>query len=201
MQMYYDETKIEAGLDEAGRGSLCSIVVAACVILPKKLEGDMVKYIKDSKQLSKKKREQMYDYIIENAIDYSIQYKNEEYIDKNNILVSVMDCMHEAINNLKVKPELLLVDGSYFTKYKGIEHINVISGDAKFHSIASSSILAKVAHDRYIKQLCLEEPYLDERYGLLSNMGYGTNKHMEGIKKYGISKYHRKTFGICKDYA
>jgi len=200
MQTYYDETKIEGGLDEVCKGGLLGIVVSAICILPKKLEGDMVKYIKDSKKLSAKRREQMYDYILDICIDYSIEFEPAEMIDKYNILECVFNCMHRAIDNLTIKPELLLVDGPYFRKYEGINHINVIKGDSKYHSIAAASIISKVFHGRYIKELCGKYPELDEKYGLLSNMGYGTKKHIEGIKKNGITEYHRKTFGICKNY-
>jgi len=203
MQKYYVKNKIEAGIDECARGCLFGRTYAACVIWDERfnnLDPKKIKYIKDSKKLSAKRREEMYELIIANCADYSIQYGTEEAIDINNISNTIFDCMHRCIDNLKIKPDLLLVDGLYFKEYNGIDHITIINGDNTYYSIAAGSILAKVSHDRYIKELCNKHPELEDNYSLLSNKGYGTVKHIEGIKKNGITKYHRKTYGICKDY-
>lgn len=200
MNLYYNKKNIEAGLDEAGRGCLFGRVYVGCVIWNNTDENEYTFNIKDSKKLSAHKREELYDYIINNCLDYSICYADENEIDNTNINISVINTMHKCINNLLIEPDLLLVDGTYFKSYKNISYINIIDGDNKYISIAAGSILAKVAHDRYILELCYKNPTLDLNYNLTSNKGYGSSKHIEGIKKNGISIYHRKTFGICKEY-
>ena len=122
--------------------------------------------------------------------------------DSKGLTVSneVIKCMHKCIDNLNIEPDFLLVDGNNFISYKNIPYKTIIDGDNKFISIAAGSILAKVAHDRYIVELCYKDPLLDEKYNLLSNKGYGTSNHIEGIKKNGITSMHRKTFGICSNY-
>jgi len=142
----------------------------------------------------------MYDYLIQNAVDYCVQFGSEKDVDEYNILQCTMNTMHKCIDNMTIQPNLLLIDGPYFRKYTGIEHRNIISGDSIYRNIAAASIIAKETRDNYIKELCENEPELNERYGLLTNMGYGTKKHIDGIKQYGITKYHRKSFGICKEY-
>ena len=111
-----------------------------------------------------------------------------------------MKSMHQNVDNLTLDIDHILVDGNYFKKYKNIEHTCVIKGDSKYCSIATASILAKVSHDRYITELCDTYPELQEKYDLLNNMGYPTKKHIEGIKKHGISKFHRKSYGIYNNY-
>jgi ribonuclease HII len=191
---------IEAGLDEVARGCMFGRVYTACVIWPENYELDSNFVIKDSKKLSKKKREELYDYIITTAIDWNVTYMEPEAIDSLNILQATQKSMHNNLDNLIIDVDHILVDGTYFNKYRDIDHTCVIQGDDSYYSIAAASILAKVEHDWYIENLCKNEPELNDKYDLLSNMGYGTKKHMEGIKKYGITKYHRKTFGLCKDY-
>jgi ribonuclease HII len=198
---------LEIGIDEAGRGSLIGNVYIAGVILPENIkelceEEDIV--IKDSKKLSKKRREIAKKFIEDNAIDYSIVYKDNKFIDKYNIFQATMIGMHEVINNIKIKPEKILVDGDHFNIYRDnkgelIPHECVISGDNTYMSIAAASILAKTYKDNHIEELVLTYPDLN-KYDLLNNSGYGTNNHLESIKKYGISEFHRKTFGICKNY-
>ena len=203
MKICFDENRVEAGVDEVGRGCLLGPVVCCSYIIPKNIEEldeKKFKYIKDSKKLSKKKRKEIYDYLIENAIDYSVQFGTEQEIDEYNILQCTMNTMHKCIDNMTIQPNLLLIDGPYFKKYIGIEHKNIINGDSNYKNIAAASIIAKETRDNYIKELCEKEPELNERYGLLTNMGYGTKKHIEGIKEFGITKYHRKSFGICKEY-
>lgn len=209
LKLFHTEGCLEVGVDEVGRGSLIGRVYAAAVIWPndseyiEELEKNM--RIRDSKKLSKKKREMLYDYIINNAIDYSVGYKDEKYIDKKNIRVASINSMHDAIDNLNITPDLILVDGDGFTQHidtdmNFVSHICIPGGDDKYVSIAAASILAKVSRDKYISELCEKNPELDERYDILSNMGYGTSKHLQGIRKYGISDFHRKTFGICKNF-
>jgi len=202
LKTFYNKNLLEAGIDEAGRGPLFGRVYTAAVIIP---NDDTFKkpFIKDSKKLSKKKREFAYEFIINNAIDYSVSYKEANEIDYNNIYNSTFDCMHNSIDKLIVRPDFLLVDGSEFQIYKNngeiVPYECVIKGDGLYASIAAASILAKVSHDKYIEEMCKKNPLLEEFYGLSSNMGYGTKIHMNGIKRYGISPWHRKSFSPCKN--
>lgn len=190
---------IEVALDEVGRGCLFGRLYTGAVIWP--IDFNNSEYnIKDSKKLSKKRREELYDIIVNNAIDWNVNYVENDEIDETNILEANINSMHKNISKLNLDVDHILVDGNYFKPYKNIPHTCIIKGDSKYCSIAASSILAKVSHDRYITELCKLYPDLNEKYDLLNNMGYPTKKHMEGIKKYGITKYHRKTFGICNNY-
>ena len=191
---------IEVGLDEVARGCMFGRVYTAAVIWPEDFEEDPNYIIKDSKKLTKKKREELYDYIIDTALDWNINYMEHHEIDKLNILQATMKSMHINLDNLLIDVDHILVDGTNFNQYSNIPYTCIPKGDNKYYSIAAASILAKVAHDRYIEELCKNEPELHEKYDLLNNMGYGTKNHMDNIKKYGISKYHRKSFGICKNY-
>jgi ribonuclease HII len=209
-----DATILEIGIDEAGRGPLFGRVYAAAVILPKDLSFDHSK-MKDSKKFhSKKKIIEVADYIKNNCISWGVAFEDEKIIDDINILQATQSAMHKAIKEcIKMeKPEKyqLLVDGNYFKSYtsynkdrkmmESIPHVCVEGGDHKYTSIAAASILAKVARDDYIQELCTEHPHLSEYYGIDSNKGYGAKKHREGIKEHGITQWHRKTFGICKEY-
>ena len=207
LRPFYLKNLIEAGIDEAGRGPLFGRVYAAAVILNPNLKYDD-NMIKDSKRISKKKLPSCEEYVKEVALDWSVAYSTAERIDEINILHATQEAMHKAIETLDIKPEFLLVDGNYFTPYKDITSYGVetpcncvIKGDDSYYSIAAASILAKTARDRYIDKLCEKEPELDEKYGIKTNKGYGASKHIKGIKKYGISEWHRKTFGICKQYS
>ena len=219
---YYTEdiNIIEIATDEVGRGPLFGRVYAAAVILPK--DGDFIHLLmKDSKKFtSQKKIQEVSDYIKENAIAWHIHYEDEKTIDNINILQASQQAMRVCIIKLIQKvsdsftnaneklPIKLLIDGDYFNPLlffnkssQKMENINfecIKGGDNKYSSIAAASIIAKVARDKYIKDLCVEYPYLIERYSLDSNKGYGSKKHIDGIKKYGITEWHRKTFGICK---
>lgn len=191
---------LECGIDEAGRGPLFGRVYSACVILP--LNGFDHSKIKDSKRFSsKKKLLEVYDYIIENAIDYSVSYNDESVIDDINIRQATLTCMHDAIDRIGIKPDFLLVDGCDFKPYKEIPYKTIEGGDNWYTPIAAASILAKVERDKYIEQLCEEHPELDEKYGLVKNKGYGTKQHLDGIKEHGISIWHRRTFGICRRFS
>jgi ribonuclease HII len=215
----YDEASpqiYEIGVDEVGRGPLFGRVYAAAVILPKDDSFDHSK-MKDSKKFhSKKKIQEVADYIKKNAIAWSVQYEDEKTIDEINILQASQRAMHKCITKVVKdgttrQPELikLLIDGNYFNPYTVItsksridhlHHICIEGGDNKYSSIAAASILAKVERDQYIEDLCEEHPDLVEKYSLDSNKGYGSKKHIEGIKEHGITIWHRRSFGICKDY-
>ena len=208
LKPYQNEDILEIGIDEAGRGTMIGPVCIAGVILPKNIselcrEHKIV--LKDSKKLSKKKREKAEEFIKKYALDYSIISKDNRIIDEINILQATLTGMHDVINNMKIKPEKILVDGDKFKIYRDnegelIEHECVISGDNTYMSIAAASILAKTAKDRFIKELVEEHPEFN-KYDLLNNSGYGTKKHIDAIKEYGITEFHRKSFGICKNYS
>ena len=216
-------TNLEIGIDEAGRGPLFGRVYAGAVILPKDDSFDHSQ-MKDSKKFhSKKKIKQVADYIKTNAISWAVAYEDEKVIDEINILQATQSAMHKAIkecinnvnndtNQTTEKKALtnnfqLLIDGNYFkpiTEYNKIKqkietlnHICVEGGDDKYTSIAAASILAKVTRDEYIDDLCVQHPTLSEYYSIDTNKGYGAKKHIDGIKQYGITEWHRKSFGIC----
>ena len=202
LKSFYAEDSLEVGVDEAGRGPLFGrVYVGAAILPPKDFDHSLMR---DSKKLSERKRLQAFDYIKENAIDWSVGYFDELQIDEVNIFNATFGAMHKALDNLQVRPDMILVDGSHFIPYtfenETISHVCIEKGDDTYSSIAAASILAKVSHDKYIDELCDEHEYLNTFYGLSSNKGYGTSKHIEGIKKHGISKWHRKTFGICRNY-
>jgi ribonuclease HII len=207
LKTYFKEEGIEIGVDEAGRGPLFGRVYTAAVILPR--ENFDHHRIKDSKLIkSKKKIKELSDYIKANSI-WSITYSDEKQIDEMNILQATMHSMKQSILQiLTTEPTTLLIDGPYFhaitrfnkdlQRLEQIPHECVVNGDNTYTCIAAASILAKVARDEYIEELCDEYPELNEKYGLLTNKGYGTKKHMDGIKTYGITEYHRKSFAPCK---
>ena len=199
MDNYLNENSIEVGLDEVARGCMFGRVYTACVIWPPDYTPDNKYIIKDSKKLSKKKREELYYYIINTAIEWNVKYIEAETIDKINILNSVMTSMHNNLDDLEIEVDNILVDGNYFITYEDIPHNCIEKGDNKFYNIACASIIAKVEHDWYIEKLCKKYPILQDKYDLLNNMGYGTKKHLDGISKNGISQFHRKSFGMCKN--
>jgi len=210
----------EMGMDEVGRGPMFGRVYAAAAILPKDFDHSQMK---DSKKFhSKKKIVQVAEYIKSHAIAYSIQYEDESVIDSINILQASQSAMHKCVSDIMKttslhnhsfhsKNTLLLVDGNYFNphtkfnkdtgKIEQIHHKCVEGGDNTYSSIAAASILAKVARDQYIDDLCAEHPELAERYSIDTNKGYGSKKHMDGIKQFGITQWHRKSFGICAQFA
>lgn len=208
-----EDSRYEIGIDEVGRGPMFGRVYSAAVILPK---DDTFKHewMKDSKRFhSEKKIKEVAEYIKQNSIRWSIGYENEDVIDKQNIRNATYRAMHKAIGQIIDKTKTdnyhILVDGNDFKPYmvfseeyglQQISHTTIIGGDDKYTAIAAASILAKVARDEYISELCRENPELNERYDLLKNKGYGTKKHMEGIMTHGISQHHRKSFGICQKF-
>lgn len=176
-----------AGIDEAGRGPLAGPVVCACVIMPLD-EDKLIDGINDSKKLTEKKREELYDKIIERAIAYSIVEVDERTIDRINILNATKQGMKRALDGLKVKPDIVLIDAVKLDT--NFPQDNIIKGDAKSYNIASASILAKVYRDRLMKELSEKYP----QYNFAKHKGYGTKEHIENLKKYGKCELHRETF-------
>ena len=189
---------IEAGCDEAGRGCLAGSVYAAAVILP---EGYQNELLNDSKQLSEKKRYQLREIIERDAVAWAVGIVTPDEIDKINILNASILAMHRALDQLKVRPEAIIVDGNRFKPYqnpvdgKQLPHTTIVKGDGKYLAIAAASILAKTYRDDYMNQLAEEYP----QYDWLSNKGYPTKKHREAIKQYGITPYHRKSYNLLGD--
>jgi ribonuclease HII len=207
---------IEIGIDEAGRGPMFGRVYIGAVVLPKDSKQFDFSKMKDSKKFhSDKKIKEVAEYIKSHAIAWSVTYAEHTDIDAKNIRRATIDCMHNAVNEIMEKMNTtpdklyLLVDGNDFIpmmklcndSYIQIPHKCIESGDNTYASIAAASILAKVTRDEYIMQMCKENPELDTRYDLESNKGYGTKKHMDGIKLHGISQWHRKSFGLCKEFS
>ena len=181
-----------AGVDEAGRGCIFGRVYAAAVIWNDSIHHPL---LKDSKKLTKKQRSIMRDYILDNAIDYSIGYATHEEIDSLNILHATQKAMHDALNGLTLDIDHIYVDGNFFKFYKDVEHTCVIGGDNVRLDIAAASILAKTSHDLWIQDVVSQDPLL-ERYSLDKNMGYCTKAHETAVRTYGRSSYHRKTFKL-----
>ncbi len=188
-ELYKKGIKYIAGIDEVGRGPLVGSVVTAAVILPEDFYDER---INDSKKLTEKKREILYDVIMDNAISVGIGMSSNEVIDEINILEATKKAMKEAVSNLSVKPEYLLIDAVKLDI--DIPSLSIIKGDAKSQSIASASIIAKVTRDRMLKELDKLHPEYDFKH----NKGYGTKKHIEALYKYGVLKEHRKTFEPVK---
>ena len=226
--LYEDLNKIEIGVDEAGRGPLFGRVYTGAVILPKDDSFDHFK-MKDSKKFtSKTKIKEVAEYIKQNAVAWYVSFEDEKVIDEINILQATQSAMHKSIlevrkqyvqkmnsNIEKTKTTTdysinLLIDGNYFNpitiinkktnKLETIPYTCIEGGDNKFTAIAAASILAKVERDKYIEELCDEHPKLIEHYSINSNKGYGAKKHIDGIKAHGITIWHRRSFGICKNY-
>ncbi|MBR2114435.1 MAG: ribonuclease HII [Prevotella sp.] len=192
LESCYYQGKVEAGCDEAGRGCLAGSVYAAAVILP---EGYQNELLNDSKQLTEKKRYQLREMIERDAVAWAVGIVTPEEIDKINILNASILAMHRALDQLKVRPEAIIVDGNRFKKYKDLPHTTIVKGDGKYLSIAAASILAKTYRDDYMNQLAEEYPQYDWK----SNKGYPTKKHRDAIRQYGITPYHRKTFNMLGD--
>jgi len=191
-------------------------VYIGAVVLPKDDSKFDFSKMKDSKKFhSEKKIKEVAEYIKKNAVAWSVVYAEHDEIDKSNIRRATIDCMHKAIHEVITKLETipekvyLLIDGNDFIpvmklsneSYIQIPHLCIEGGDNKYASIAAASILAKVTRDEYINEMCKEHPELNTKYDLINNKGYGTKKHMDGIKEHGISKWHRKSFGICREFS
>lgn len=216
------ENVYEIGVDEVGRGPMFGRVYTAAVILPKDDSFDC-SMVKDSKKFhSKKKIEEAAQYVKDHALAWYVSFEDEKKIDEINILQATQLSMHNSINEIRKATNLmlkadekdytysLLIDGNYFNpityvnkktnKLDVIPYTTIEGGDNKYASIAAASILAKVERDKYIDDLCKQNPTLCEHYGIDSNKGYGSKRHMDGIKEHGITIWHRRSFGICKNF-
>jgi ribonuclease HII len=226
--IYSDSNTIEIGIDEAGRGPLFGRLYVAAVVLPKidSLENMPPKKrqvidwrdIKDSKKIKSKDKMQHYaEFIQHHSLAYSVQFIEHAHIDEINIRQSVFEAMHACINDIisqltDISPKnmFLLIDGNDFKPFRiymketdeiaTVPYTTIEGGDNQYLAIAAASILAKHSRDTYITELCQQNPLLNERYFIGKNMGYGTKQHLQGIVKYGITQWHRKTYGICKNY-
>lgn len=197
------DDEIEVGLDEAGRGCLWGPLFVGAVAFSDSLDdfpdgGSKLQDLKDSKQISAKKREELFDYIKESALFYSISTATIAEIDTHNILQADMIAMHRALDALPVPPGRLLIDGDYWKKYKDVEAHTIVDGDATYLAIAAAGILAKVSRDRWVKEQVERQPDLHEKYGFGTNMGYGAAKHIEGLSLHGVTAEHRRSFGPVK---
>jgi ribonuclease HII len=224
LKKYHNEAEnvYEIGVDEVGRGPMFGRVYTAAVILPKDDSFDC-SMVKDSKKFhSKKKIEEAAQYVKDHALAWYVSFEDEKKIDEINILQATQLSMHNSIGEVRKKANqifkadekeysyTLLIDGNYFNpityvnkktnKFEVIPYTTIEGGDNKYASIAAASILAKVERDKYIDDLCKQNPTLCEHYGIDSNKGYGSKRHMDGIKEHGITIWHRRTFGICKNY-
>lgn len=206
LKSHYYEGKIEVGCDEAGRGCLAGSVYAAAVILPEDYHNDL---LNDSKQLTEKRRYQLREIIERDAVAWAVGIVSPDEIDKINILNASILAMHRALDQLKVRPEAIIVDGNRFKPYREpinnnrepitnnhepitIPYTTIVKGDGKYLSIAAASILAKTYRDDYMNELAKEYP----QYDWLSNKGYPTKKHRDAIRQYGITPYHRKSYNL-----
>ena len=187
----FSDSKFEAGVDEAGRGSLAGPITAAAVILPRDYRNDA---LDDSKRLSEKKRIELKGIIERDSIDFAVFSVAPSTIDKINILNSTFKAMHGALNSLKIIPSFISVDGNRFKKYKNIDHECIVKGDTKYQNIAAASILAKTYRDSYMIDQHNRFPY----FGWNENKGYGTKFHLDNINKHGVSELHRKSFLLKK---
>ncbi len=189
LKPFFTENLIEAGCDEAGRGCIAGPVVAAAVILPRGMD---FPEFDDSKKLTEKQREKLRIKVLENAAAYGVGVVSAEEIDEINILNASFLAMHRAIDQLKIRPELLLIDGNRFNKYHDIKHQCIVGGDAKYQAIAAASILAKTTRDHIMEELDTQYP----NYNWKKNKGYPTIEHKNAVAEFGMSPYHRKTFNM-----
>nr|WP_314662170.1 ribonuclease HII [uncultured Prevotella sp.] len=192
LKSHYYESLIEAGCDEAGRGCLAGSVYAAAVILPPDYQNEL---LNDSKKLTAKKRYALREEIERDAVAWAVGIVTPEEIDKINILNASFLAMHRALDQLKVRPEAVIVDGNRFKPYQDLPSTTIVKGDGKYLSIAAASILAKTYRDDYMLSLAEEYP----QYDWQSNMGYPTKKHRQAIREHGITPYHRKSYNLLGD--
>ncbi|NRA11702.1 MAG: ribonuclease HII [Crocinitomicaceae bacterium] len=190
--LYKNRNLIEAGCDEAGRGCLAGPVVAAAVILPANFSNEI---LDDSKKLTEAKRNKLRPIIEREALAYAVAFVSEKEIDEINILNASFLAMHRAVDQLKEKPEMLLIDGNRFTVYEGIPHECIIKGDGKYLSIAAASVLAKTYRDEYMEKIHEEFPFFDWK----QNKAYPTKKHRRAILENGPCIYHRKSFTLLPE--
>ena len=186
-ELYKKGFKNICGIDEAGRGPLAGPVVVAGVIMP---EDSMIEGVNDSKKVSEKKRELLYDKILEEAISYSVAIIGQNVIDEINILNSTKQGVTNVVKGLDIRPELIIIDALQHINTDGVPYEAIIKGDAKCYSIAAASIIAKVTRDRIMREW--DEVY--PQYGFIAHKGYGTAKHIQAIKEYGLCPIHRRSF-------
>ena len=184
--------KLEAGTDEAGRGCLSGPVVAAAVILSDDFEHP---YLNDSKQISEKKRKELRPFIEEHALAFAVSFVHNDEVDTINVLQASITGMHRSIEGLKVQPEFIIVDGNKFKPFKDIPYQTIVKGDAKYKSIAAASVLAKTYRDDFMEKIHEEFP----QYNWKKNKGYPTKEHRDGIRQFGATKYHRKSFKLLPE--
>ncbi len=189
---FQEKGLVEAGCDEAGRGCLAGSVYAAAVIFPEDYQNEE---LNDSKQLTAKQRKKLREIIERDATAWAVGVVTPEEIDKINILNASILAMHRALDQLKVRPEAVIVDGNRFKPWQNVRYATIVKGDGKYLSIAAASILAKTYRDDYMEALAEEFP----QYDWMSNKGYPTKKHRDAIRQYGITPYHRKSFNMLGD--
>ena len=192
LKLRFSEHTLECGTDEAGRGCLAGPVTAAAVILPELYSNQV---LNDSKLLSKKKRSILKPIIENTSVSFFVTHVFPETIDKINILNASILAMHKSISNLSISPDFIIVDGNRFKPLADIPFKTIIKGDRKYLSIAAASILAKTYRDAYMQKIHLEFPM----YNWIQNKGYPTKEHRAAIRKYGITKYHRKSFRLLPE--
>lgn len=192
LKLKYQHKLLEAGTDEAGRGCLSGPVVAAAVILPDDFEHP---FLNDSKQLTEKKRQELRPYIEEHAIAWAVSFIDERKIEEINILHASILAMHTSIQQLKIQPEFIVVDGNKFKPLNDIPYKTIIKGDGKYMNIAAASILAKTYRDAYMEKIHKEFPH----YNWQKNKGYPTKEHRIAIREIGVTKHHRKTFKLLPE--
>lgn len=189
LKNYYEQGRVEAGCDEAGRGCLASSVYAAAVILPPDYHNER---LNDSKKLTARQRYALRQDIERDAVAWAVGVVTPQEIDQINILNASILAMHRALDQLQVRPEAIIVDGNRFKPYRDLPHTTIVKGDGKYLSIAAASILAKTYRDDEMIRLAQEYPDYDWQH----NMGYPTRKHREAIRQHGITPYHRRTFNL-----
>lgn len=189
LENHYYEGLVEAGCDEAGRGCLAGSVFAAAVILPSDYENEL---LNDSKKLTDRKRKQLREIIEHDAVDWAVGIVEPGEIDEINILNASILAMHRALDQLKVRPEAMIVDGNRFKPYRDLPYTTIVKGDGKYLSIAAASILAKTYRDDYMDRLAEDYPQYDWK----SNKGYPTKKHRQAIRECGITPFHRRSFTL-----
>lgn len=189
LENHYYEGLVEAGCDEAGRGCLAGSVFAAAVILPPDYENEL---LNDSKKLTDRKRKQLREIIEHDAVDWAVGIVEPGEIDEINILNASILAMHRALDQLKVRPEAVIVDGNRFKPYRDLPYTTIVKGDGKYLSIAAASILAKTYRDDYMDRLAEDYPQYDWK----SNKGYPTKKHRQAIRECGITPFHRRSFTL-----
>jgi ribonuclease HII len=192
LKSFYKENILEAGCDEAGRGCIAGPVFAAAVILPPDFNHSI---LNDSKVLSTNERNKLREEIKEQALSWSVEYIDNTTIDELNILRASILAMHKALDNLKLTPRFLIIDGNRFIKYKSVQHKCIIKGDSKYYSIAAASVLAKTYRDDYMRKI--HEEY--NKYGWDNNKGYATKQHREAINRFGLTPYHRRSFRLLNN--